>query len=300
MPASAGGIVRLLGSELQATGKALEPLGPGFQVRDEILLDPLVAGKRIETARALLPEVLLEAGEPALRIVEAVGHEDAGHDHQALIADLAERAAELVDGAIEAGAELHDMVLLAVLAGHAVDPPVHGEVDLRHLYCLSVSLCSTARIVSTAWPTRFDTSRVRFSSFTTRAWLWSRLSASPARSAASISTSEDRPAAPSLCDRRSWTAISRLCSAASNRLIAASAADAIAAKASRAHPPARCSRLLCPQPAAGSSAWLVKITQRLKRRAIHRCNVGSRVGGPAELTRRGKLVLLRPQSGWRY
>src|SRR5687767_11966825 len=165
MPDSAGGIVRLLGNELQAAGEALQPLGGCFQVRDEIFLDALVAGKRVETSRALLPEILLEAGEPALRVVEPVGHEDAGHDHQPLIADLAERAAELVDGPIEARAELRHVILLAVLASHAVDPPVHGEVDLRHLYCLSASLCSTARIVSTAWPTRFDTSRLRLSSF---------------------------------------------------------------------------------------------------------------------------------------
>src|SRR5690606_17957550 len=106
---------------------------------------------------------------------------DAGHHREPLVADLAERALQMRHILVEAAGKLHEMLLLPLVAGHAVGPAVDRHRHLRHRRLPYLS--STARMVSIAVTSRRDTSLLACSSRSARASELSSSWASRARSA---------------------------------------------------------------------------------------------------------------------
>ena len=77
-------------------------------------------------------EFLLQPLDADRRLGEFVGDRDRRHHRQTRIADLAEFGAQAADAAIELAREIHQMILLTVLAGHAELPAVDGDAHLSH------------------------------------------------------------------------------------------------------------------------------------------------------------------------
>ena len=126
-----------------------------------------------------------------------VGDHQRRHDGQPRIADLAELAAQRDDALVEILGELLQMVLLAVLAGHAELAAVDGDIHLRHGISSSVCDSSTRRMFSIAASSRRAISRFADSRLRTLPSCASRSAASLERSASSAWTcsARMRPAA---------------------------------------------------------------------------------------------------------
>src|SRR5260221_1536841 len=73
------------------------------------------------------------------RLGQFVGDDEAGHEEQAGVADLAPGLGELADLAIDILAELADAVFLALVAGDLIAAAVDRQRDLRH-YALRTAL----------------------------------------------------------------------------------------------------------------------------------------------------------------
>ena len=126
-----------------------------------------------------------------------VGDHQRRHHGQPRVADLAELAAQRDDALVEVLGELLQMVLLAVLAGHAELAAVDGDIHLRHgtshVVCNHPAHSRTKRMFSIAASSRCAMSRLAASSLRAcaaahrgrrRAWSGRRRARGPARPAA--------------------------------------------------------------------------------------------------------------------
>ena len=174
-----------------------------------MLLDPLGRGAERGSDRSLCGLVVVGSGDAGVLqggkflfqpldanagLGQFVGDRERRHHGEPGIADLAEFRAQPADARIEIAREIHEVALLAVLAGHPELPAVDGDADLGHL--LDPPLrprallgsqspnSRTPRMVSMAWSIRCATSRLAVSSARARAAASSSSLASRARSRA--------------------------------------------------------------------------------------------------------------------
>src|SRR5258707_5812312 len=136
------------------------------------------------------------------RLGQFVGDDEAGHQEQASVADLAPGLGELADLAIDILAELSDAVFLALVAGDLIAAPVDRQRNLRH-YALRTALRRSIVASSLVATREVVCSSAEYSAFASASAATSRLlsAASP-------------PAGPIACSRR--------VTASSNRLAACS------------------------------------------------------------------------------
>src|SRR5579871_3611147 len=237
---------------VQDLRRALEPLGRGVErIGDRRLgLARTVDGGNADVTQGR--NLLLEIADACIGVEQLVAGGERRHHGEALVADLAEFAAELLDTRLEILGELEQAHFLPLLAGHAVLPAVDGDVDVAHsssssssspskssASALTSSACpsspscasaftaalaplSTSRMVPIAASSLSAISRLVRSSLRDLTSETSSSSASRERSAPSAwirvaSSSSSRSAS-----RRRSTALSSASSAAISRLVATS------------------------------------------------------------------------------
>src|SRR5215475_8628897 len=144
-PAADGAIEHLRGP--------LDALGGGIErVRDRGLgLTRAVDGGDADVAE--VGELLLEIADARIGIEQLVAGRKRRHHGEALVADLAEFAAELLDARFKTLGELEETHLLSLLAGHAVLPAIDGDIDVAHSSSSSSSPSMSSASASTrpAW-----------------------------------------------------------------------------------------------------------------------------------------------------
>src|ERR1043166_395638 len=85
--------------------------------------------------RAGVPQgghLLFEAAQALARLDQFVGDRERRHHGEPHVADFAELRPQLADAPVEVAGEPDQMILLAVLAGHAVLPSVDGDAHMSH------------------------------------------------------------------------------------------------------------------------------------------------------------------------
>ena len=77
-------------------------------------------------------QFFLEAAQALPGFDQLVGDRERRHHGEPHVADLAELCPQLADAAVEVAGEPDQMVLLAIIAGHAVLPSVDGDAHMSH------------------------------------------------------------------------------------------------------------------------------------------------------------------------
>src|SRR5262249_55998196 len=65
-------------------------------------------------------------------LVELVADRQRRHDQEAIVADLAKAAAQLLDTAVELVGQALEMALLSILASHTILAAIDGDGHVRH------------------------------------------------------------------------------------------------------------------------------------------------------------------------
>ena len=117
-------------------GEQLEPLRGGFERTGDFCFDRDLPLTDRYASLANAAQLVLRVAETPLGFRILVGHGDRRHNGQALVADLAETLAELLDCAGKAFTQCGEVRLLPVVASHPVGPAGDDDVYLGHVQFL--------------------------------------------------------------------------------------------------------------------------------------------------------------------
>src|SRR5215831_4099351 len=204
-------------------GERLDPLGRRIERSRDRVLGHLDAISRDHAGVLQRRELVLDAAQLRSALAQFVGDGQRRHHGEPHVANLAEVAAQLRDALVEIAGEAGEVLLLPVVAGHAVVPAVDADRDRRHRdQTLGSDGVMMARMVAIASSSRCATSRLVTSSARARAVATSSSAASRARSLSKACTCEASAAWPWSRSSRRPTAPSSASSADCRRRVALS------------------------------------------------------------------------------
>src|SRR5262245_21400478 len=112
---------------VETFGDPLDALGGGVEGRRHGGLGRLAAIGRRHPGLLQAGQLGLEPAHALAGLVELVADRQRRHDQEAIVADLAKAAAQLLDMAVELVGQALEMALLSILAGHTILAAIDGD-----------------------------------------------------------------------------------------------------------------------------------------------------------------------------